>query len=229
MVGRLGAALPGTAGKPGQAAPSAVEHRQAWVAGESPKRQVPTSFDDPGSGPVLIMAAIRTPRGSGVTSKDSEWSQRRAIALQIVTGRNSHCRKGLEPSRRLSETTGPQSPCVFRIAFLMAEVTERDAACKQRGQISHTAHRRPRRRRCGARRRRGPSPASSRRPRQVRGPVHGEAGSGNVRGERSEPPGKRQRAATRPEPSSTHRQHGRASAPPQPSCPSPIPSWSRSA
>lgn len=80
---------------------------------------------------------------SGVTRKDSAWSQRRACALQIVTGRNSRRRKGLKPSRRLSETTGPRSPCAFRIAFLTAGVTEREAACKPRGRISHTAHRRP--------------------------------------------------------------------------------------
>ena len=37
-------------------------------------------------------------------------------ALHTVVGRNRPCRKGLEPSRRVSETTGPQSPCTFRIA-----------------------------------------------------------------------------------------------------------------
>ena len=30
-------------------------------------------------------------------------------ALTVVLGRNRRPRKGLEPSRRLSETTGPQS------------------------------------------------------------------------------------------------------------------------
>ena len=78
----------------------------------------------------------------GVTRKDSAWSQRRACALHFVTGGNSRRRNGLQRSRRLRETTGPQSPCAFRIAFLTAGVTERDAACKPRWGISHTAHRR---------------------------------------------------------------------------------------
>ena len=38
-------------------------------------------------------------------------------ALHTVVGRDHRCRKGLEPSRRLSETTGPRSPSAFRIAF----------------------------------------------------------------------------------------------------------------
>ena len=38
-------------------------------------------------------------------------------ALHAVFGRNRHCSKGFEPSRRLSEPTGPQSLNAFRIAF----------------------------------------------------------------------------------------------------------------
>ena len=50
-----------------------------------------------------------------------------ACALHTVIGRNSRRRKGLEPSRRLSETTGPQSPSAFRIAFRVTGVTKRGA------------------------------------------------------------------------------------------------------
>ena len=53
-----------------------------------------------------------------------------ACALHTVIGRNSLRRKGLEPSRRLSETTGPQSPSGYRIAFRTTEVTDRAARCK---------------------------------------------------------------------------------------------------
>ena len=62
-------------------------------------------------------------------------------ALHTVIGRNSRRRKGLEPSRRLSEMTGPQSPSAFRIAFLTAEVTNRRAPCKAAMPVS--THRAP--------------------------------------------------------------------------------------
>ncbi len=52
-----------------------------------------------------------------------------------MTGLGGRSRKGWKPSRRLSETTEPQSPCVFHIAFLTAEVTEQEAACKPRLRI----------------------------------------------------------------------------------------------
>ena len=55
---------------------------------------------------------------------------KRACALHTVIGQNSRCRKELEPSRRLSETTGPQSPGAFRIAFWTTEVTDCAARCK---------------------------------------------------------------------------------------------------
>ena len=38
-------------------------------------------------------------------------------APHIVVGQNRRCRKGLEPSWRLSEPTGPRQLSAFRIAF----------------------------------------------------------------------------------------------------------------
>ena len=52
-------------------------------------------------------------------------------ALHTVIGRDSRRRKGLEPERRLSETTGPQSPSAFRVVFPATEVTKRAALCKR--------------------------------------------------------------------------------------------------
>ena len=52
-------------------------------------------------------------------------------ALHTVIGLNSRRRKGLEPSRRLSETTGPQSPSAFLVVFPAPEVTKRGARCKR--------------------------------------------------------------------------------------------------
>ena len=49
--------------------------------------------------------------------------------------------KGLEPSRRLSETTGPQSTSAFRIAFRARQVTERDTPGKRSATNSRDAHR----------------------------------------------------------------------------------------
>ena len=46
-------------------------------------------------------------------------------ALRIFVGRNCRCRKGFEPSWRVSETAGPQSASAFRIACRAAEVTGR--------------------------------------------------------------------------------------------------------
>ena len=48
-----------------------------------------------------------------------------------VVGRNTRRRKGLEPSRRLSETTGPQPSGVLRVVFPTTEVTKRGARCKR--------------------------------------------------------------------------------------------------
>ena len=76
----------------------------------------------------------------GCDGKDSAWSQMGSCALHTVIGQNSRCRKELEPSRRLSETTGPQSPSAFRIAFRVTEGTERAARCKHEASfLTHCA------------------------------------------------------------------------------------------
>ena len=77
--------------------------------------------------------------------KDSAGSPMGDYALHTVIGRNSRQRKGLEPSRRLSETTGPQSPSAFRIAFQTTPVTERAARCKH--EARYFTHRAPKARR----------------------------------------------------------------------------------
>ena len=48
---------------------------------------------------------------------DSARGQMDARAPHTVVGRNRRCCKGLEPSRRLSETTGSRHLSAFRIAF----------------------------------------------------------------------------------------------------------------
>ena len=55
------------------------------------------------------------------------------FVLHTVMGREGRCRKGREPERRLSETTGPQSPSAFRVVFPAPEVTDRAARCKRAG------------------------------------------------------------------------------------------------
>ena len=67
---------------------------------------------------------------SGVTRKTPKGVQVGDCALHTVIGRNSQRRKGLEPSRRLSETTGPQSPSAFRVVFPTTEATKCGARCK---------------------------------------------------------------------------------------------------
>ena len=79
----------------------------------------------------LVAARAGTAGASGVTRKTPNGVQIRACALHTVIGRNSRRRKGLEPSRRLSETTGPQSPSAFRVVFPATEVTKRGARCKR--------------------------------------------------------------------------------------------------
>ena len=59
--------------------------------------------------------------------------------MRTVIGRNRRRRKELEPSRRLSETTGPRSPCAFRVVFPATEVTKRGASGRRHS--SHIAHR----------------------------------------------------------------------------------------
>ena len=78
---------------------------------------------------------------SGVSKITPNGVPKSKIALHTVIGRNSRRRKGLKPSRRLSETTGPQSPNAFRIAFPTAEVTKRGASCKTAAPVS--THRAP--------------------------------------------------------------------------------------
>lgn len=53
----------------------------------------------------------------GVAKINSARSQMDTRAPYTVVGRNRRYRKGLEPSRRLSETTGPRHLSAFRIAF----------------------------------------------------------------------------------------------------------------
>lgn len=57
--------------------------------------------------------------------------ERGRVALHTASGLRCRRRKGLEPSRRLSETTGPQSPSAFRIVVPAAEVTKCGARCKR--------------------------------------------------------------------------------------------------
>ena len=79
----------------------------------------------------------------GCDAKDSEWSRRGDCALHTVTGLGGRRRKGLEPSRRLSETTGPRSSGAFRVVVLSAEVTKCGARCKRPAAFS--THRAPHR------------------------------------------------------------------------------------
>ena len=67
----------------------------------------------------------------GVTEKDSAGSPRGTCAVHTIIGRNGPRRKGLKPSRRLSETTGPQPLGAFRVVFPASEVTKRGAWCKR--------------------------------------------------------------------------------------------------
>ncbi len=53
------------------------------------------------------------------------------VALHTATGLKRRRRKELEPSRRLSETTGPQSRGAFRVVVPATEVTKCGAWCKQ--------------------------------------------------------------------------------------------------
>ena len=64
-----------------------------------------------------------------------------ACAMQIVGGWNISRPNGLEELRRSGETTGPQSPSAYRVAFPAAAATERRTACKLRHKISWRARR----------------------------------------------------------------------------------------
>ncbi len=52
------------------------------------------------------------------------------VSLHTVTGLERRRRKGLEPSRRLSETTEPLHLSAFRVVVPAAQVTKRAARCK---------------------------------------------------------------------------------------------------
>ena len=80
---------------------------------------------------------------SGVTRKDSARSQRRACALHFVTGRNSRRRKGLEPSRRLSETTGPQSPFTVHVPHRLPDGRGNRTGCAVQTARADFTHRAP--------------------------------------------------------------------------------------
>ena len=66
----------------------------------------------------------------GCDEKNSVWSPIGTGGLHTVIGRNSR-RKGLEPSQRLSETTGPHPPGAFCVVFPATEATRRGARCKR--------------------------------------------------------------------------------------------------
>ncbi len=83
-----------------------------------------------------------------------------------------HTLPQIQPRRCARRGAGP-----WRVSRL---VTAR--AWSGRVLVTAPHRRRQRRRPCGARRRRGPSPASSRHPRQVRGPVRGEHRRGRATG-----------------------------------------------
>ena len=68
----------------------------------------------------------------GVTISTPTGVERGRTALHTATGLRRRRRKGLEPSRRLSETTDPHSPCAFRVVVPATEVTKRGARCKRR-------------------------------------------------------------------------------------------------
>ena len=60
----------------------------------------------------------------GCEGRSSRWSPTGVRAVHTALGPGGRRRKGLEPSRRLSETTGPRSPSAFRVVFPATEVTK---------------------------------------------------------------------------------------------------------
>ena len=95
---------------------------------------------------LLSRAPAAAGGGVGCDEKNSAWSRRGDCTQHTVIGRNSRRRNGLEPSRRLSETTEPRSPSASRVVFPTIEVTKRGAPRNRRRRSTHTAHRRWRRR-----------------------------------------------------------------------------------
>lgn len=64
---------------------------------------------------------------------NSARSQIATRALHTVVGRNRRRRKGLEPSRRVSETAGPRYLSAFRVAVPRTEVTKSCPGCNRPG------------------------------------------------------------------------------------------------
>ena len=79
------------------------------------------------------------PPAAGVTIEAPTGSPTGVRAVHTASGPGGRRRKGLEPSRRLSETTGPRSPSAFRIVFPTAKVTKRGASGRRHS--SDIAHR----------------------------------------------------------------------------------------
>ena len=67
----------------------------------------------------------------GCEGRSSHWSPTGVRAVHTASGPGGRRRKGLEPSRRLSETTGPRSPSAFRVVVPVTEVTKCGARCKR--------------------------------------------------------------------------------------------------
>ena len=83
---------------------------------------------------------LKQPAVSGVTKPlPKEVGMTLCTALRCRSGRC--CQQGSEPSRRLSEPTGPRSVSAFRVAFLSAEVTERRCEANPRRRGAHLVHR----------------------------------------------------------------------------------------
>ena len=67
---------------------------------------------------------------SGVRKTTPTGVERGWVSLHTVTGLERRRRKGLEPSRRLSETTEPLHLSAFRVVVPAVQVTKRAARCK---------------------------------------------------------------------------------------------------
>ena len=85
-----------------------------------------------------IAASVREPQRLrnvrtcvGCEGRSSHWSPTGVRAVHTASGPGGRRRKGLEPSRRLSETTDPRSPSAFRVVFPATEVTKCGARCKR--------------------------------------------------------------------------------------------------
>ena len=79
----------------------------------------------------MQLCAPASSDASGVMKKTPQGVQTGDCACTPSSAGTATRAKGLEPSRRLSETTGPRSPGAFRVVFPAPEVTERGARCKR--------------------------------------------------------------------------------------------------